>query len=388
MPDLEFAHAVLVLDCDPSTTRRSSTCACARASAAAASSSRSRRAGRPRSTPARACSLRFAPGAGGALLAALDAAFSDDAGLLGGAATAAGSNAQSARDLAELLSGVGEDVVILYGERLLSGPRGADAARALLNVATRLGLARPPRRRAARGAGLGQRPRPARGRVRPWPRRRATRRSRPPAATRPASPRASPRASSPRSTCCTPTRCAIAPDRAKWEAALDAAQTVIAHESVPHRDRARARRRRLPGRGLRREGGHAHAPRRARPAPAPGDRAPAPRRDARQRGARRLAGAGRGGAPCGPRARRAAPGRWPPTSCSPPCRSTPGSRSTRSAGAACAGPRPRRPPASRRRAGSSPSWRSRRPRPSPNGALRLGTFRSIWAARRSTSRRR
>ena len=34
--DLEFAHAVLVLDCDPSTTRRSSTCACARACAATA----------------------------------------------------------------------------------------------------------------------------------------------------------------------------------------------------------------------------------------------------------------------------------------------------------------------------------------------------------------
>ena len=34
--DLEFAHGVLVLDCDPLTTRRSSTCACARAFAATA----------------------------------------------------------------------------------------------------------------------------------------------------------------------------------------------------------------------------------------------------------------------------------------------------------------------------------------------------------------
>src|SRR6185436_12627637 len=34
----------------------------------------------------------------------------------------------------------GEDVVILYGERLVSGPRADHAARALLNVAGRLKL--------------------------------------------------------------------------------------------------------------------------------------------------------------------------------------------------------------------------------------------------------
>ena len=45
------------------------------------------------------------------------------------------------------------------------------------------------------------------------------------------------------------------------------------------RDDPRARRRRLPGRGLRREGGHARAPRRAHPAAAPGDR-PKPARSA------------------------------------------------------------------------------------------------------------
>jgi NADH-quinone oxidoreductase subunit G len=42
--------------------------------------------------------------------------------------------------LADLLSTAGEDVVILYGERLVSGPRADHAARALLNVAGRLGL--------------------------------------------------------------------------------------------------------------------------------------------------------------------------------------------------------------------------------------------------------
>ena len=44
------------------------------------------------------------------------------------------------RELATLLRDAGEDVVILYGERLLSGDRAAHAARALLNVAARLGL--------------------------------------------------------------------------------------------------------------------------------------------------------------------------------------------------------------------------------------------------------
>jgi NADH-quinone oxidoreductase subunit G len=85
--------------------------------------------------------LRFAPGAGEALLVGLDAAYGGDEGNLGGAATAAGSNAQTVRDLSEWLSGAGEDVVILYGERLLTGPRGAEAAQALLNLASRLGLA-------------------------------------------------------------------------------------------------------------------------------------------------------------------------------------------------------------------------------------------------------
>jgi NADH-quinone oxidoreductase subunit G len=85
--------------------------------------------------------LRYAPGGSEALLVGLDAALGGDDGNLGGAATAAGSNATAVRELGEFLSGAGDDVVILYGERLLSGPRGADAARALLNLAVRLGFA-------------------------------------------------------------------------------------------------------------------------------------------------------------------------------------------------------------------------------------------------------
>src|SRR6185295_8421241 len=84
--------------------------------------------------------LRTAPGGGEALLVALDAALGGDDGALGGAATADGSNATSVRSLADWLGGSGEDVVILYGERLLAGPRGDRAAQALLNLASRLGL--------------------------------------------------------------------------------------------------------------------------------------------------------------------------------------------------------------------------------------------------------
>jgi NADH-quinone oxidoreductase subunit G len=141
VPDLEYAHAVLVLDCDPvddapildlrirKGVRRN------RVRLAVASA-------RPGALdPNAEAVLRHAPGAGEALLVGLDAAFSGDDGNLGGAATAAGSNATAVRELAEWLSGAGEDVVILYGERLLTGPRGEQAAQALLNLAARLGLA-------------------------------------------------------------------------------------------------------------------------------------------------------------------------------------------------------------------------------------------------------
>ena len=140
VPDLEYAHAVLVLDCDPvddapildlrirKGVRRHHVklgVATARPSAL---------------DPNAETVLRTAPGGGEALLVALDAALGGDDGALGGAATAAGSNATSVRSLADWLGGAGEDVVIVYGERLLAGPRGDRAAQALLNLATRLGL--------------------------------------------------------------------------------------------------------------------------------------------------------------------------------------------------------------------------------------------------------
>ncbi len=143
IPDLEYAHAVLLLECDPideapvldlrlrkGIRRHGVKLAVASA--------------RPTALDASAASVtRIAPGGAAGLLVALDAALAGDEGNLGGAATAAGSNAQSMRDLAAWLRDAGDDLVIVYGDRALT----ADGARALLNLAGRLGLARP-------GAGL------------------------------------------------------------------------------------------------------------------------------------------------------------------------------------------------------------------------------------------
>jgi NADH-quinone oxidoreductase subunit G len=140
VPDLEFANTVLLLDCDPiddapildlrlrkGIRRRDVTLAVASA--------------RPTALDANATTvMRHTPGTAESLLVALDAALSDDRGNLGGAATAAGSNAPTISELAGSLTGGGPDVVILYSERLFDGPRGAQAARALLNVASRLNL--------------------------------------------------------------------------------------------------------------------------------------------------------------------------------------------------------------------------------------------------------
>src|SRR4051795_220420 len=146
VPDLEFAHAVVVLDCEPvddapildlrirkGVRRRGVKLAIA--------------SSRPSSLDANARHrTRFAPGAGEALLGALDAALGvvasgearrDEVGRL---ADAAGADADAVLELADLLATAGDDVVILYGERLLAGPRGDQAARALLNVAGRLKL--------------------------------------------------------------------------------------------------------------------------------------------------------------------------------------------------------------------------------------------------------
>jgi len=59
-------------------------------------------------------------------------------GTLDELAVAAGADAAEITALAELLSEAGADVVVLYGERLTHGTRGGHAARALLNIAGRI----------------------------------------------------------------------------------------------------------------------------------------------------------------------------------------------------------------------------------------------------------
>jgi len=155
VPDVEFAHAVLVVDCEPvddmpildlrirKGVRRNGV------RLAVATS-------RPSSLDRNAeVSIRHAPGAGEALVAALDAA-------LAGApaedlARAAGADPAAVGALAGLLREAGEDVVVVFGERLVSGPRAEHAARALLNLSSRLELGRD-------GAGLLEVPSSANGR--------------------------------------------------------------------------------------------------------------------------------------------------------------------------------------------------------------------------------
>jgi NADH-quinone oxidoreductase subunit G len=139
--DLEFAHAVLVLGAEPvddapildlrirkGVRRRGVKLAVA--------------TGRPSSLdPNAKAILRYAPGAEEALLAALDAALSPAAVAdVDQLAQRAGATGDDVRAIAELLSGAGADVVVLVGERVVSGPRGEYAARALLNVLGRLQL--------------------------------------------------------------------------------------------------------------------------------------------------------------------------------------------------------------------------------------------------------
>ncbi|HWK28647.1 MAG TPA: NADH-quinone oxidoreductase subunit NuoG [Solirubrobacter sp.] len=133
VPDLEFAHTVLLVDCDP-------------IDEAPVWDLRIRKGARRHGTkvlvasarptaldPVATSTLRFAPGGGEAFLVALDAALAGDAGNLGGAASAAGTNATAIRELVDTLRAAGEEIVIVYGERALAGS-------ALLNIASRLNL--------------------------------------------------------------------------------------------------------------------------------------------------------------------------------------------------------------------------------------------------------
>ena len=208
--DLEFAHAVLLIDADPiddapvwdlrirKGVRRNGV----RVGVVSA---------RPTALDTHAeVTLRHAPGAGEALLVALDAALSGDKGNLGG-------GRQHGRHERRRRAGAGR---LPQGRR---GPRDRlrrarcsragrrQAARALLNLASRLGLAGRDGAGPARGAVLHQRARPARGRLRPRPRPglRDARRAREGRGGHRRGAR--PAASCRRSGCTTPTRCARSP---------------------------------------------------------------------------------------------------------------------------------------------------------------------------------
>jgi NADH-quinone oxidoreductase subunit G len=126
VPDLEFAHTVLVVGCEPlddapildlrirkGIRRRGVQLAVATA--------------RPSALDSGAQTvIRYAPGEQAQFLRSLDAALAGDAG---GAS-------EELRALCDLLRTGGEDVVIVWGERV-----GADALPALLGIAERLGLA-------------------------------------------------------------------------------------------------------------------------------------------------------------------------------------------------------------------------------------------------------
>ena len=157
VPDLEFAHSVLVLDCEPvddapildlrirkGVRRRGVRLAVATSRPSALD-------------PNAQVVVRFAPGAGEAFLAAVEAVRAGEEGIEELCA-AAGAAVDDVRGVAELLGEIGEDVVIVWGERLAAGPRGAHAVRRLLSLAERLGMAEPA------GAGLLEIPAGANGR--------------------------------------------------------------------------------------------------------------------------------------------------------------------------------------------------------------------------------
>ncbi len=163
--DLEYAHAVLVIAADPVNDApildlrlrkgiRRHGLALAQAMPAETSLD-----------PGARMSLRFAPGQAAPFAAALAVALGEqpDETELKRLAELAGSDTDGLLALAELLRGPAEEetpreVVVLFGERLLSGPDAVAAATALLQIAERLGLG------ATDGAGLLEIPAASNGR--------------------------------------------------------------------------------------------------------------------------------------------------------------------------------------------------------------------------------
>ncbi|HTU77982.1 MAG TPA: NADH-quinone oxidoreductase subunit NuoG [Solirubrobacteraceae bacterium] len=151
--DLEFAHAVLVLDAEPvddapildlrlrkGARRNGVKLAVASPHASVLDANA-------------ALSVRYPVGDGAAFASALA-----DALAAGPGAQPNRSQPPSVGELAKLLREAGEEIVVLWGERLTAGPNGAAGARALLRIAQALGMA------GVEGAGLLEIPAFANGR--------------------------------------------------------------------------------------------------------------------------------------------------------------------------------------------------------------------------------
>ena len=203
-------------------------------------------------------SLRFAPGGEAAFAAALAGALGDDAG--GSVQRRIGRRLaeRRARRWPSCCRARRPDVVVLYGERVLREPAAARARWSA--IAERLGLRDRDGGRACSAC-----PPPANGR-----------------GLREVGLLPDADGAGASTMAAGGTRGAVAlrrrPGRdASGPRGLGAARWRSAGHRprrVPHRGGARARDRRLPGRVLRREGGHGHAPRRPPAAAAAGDRAP------------------------------------------------------------------------------------------------------------------
>ncbi len=156
VPDLEFAHHVLLLDVEPVEAAPILEMRL-RKGARRLGTALSIAGPRPSALDPRAGQvLRYAPGGSHGFLAALADALSG--GDLAASAAAAGVDAAEVQALADALKAAGEDRVILYGEQLLQGADADESARALLRIAEALelggsrdgaGLLRCPPRRTA-----------------------------------------------------------------------------------------------------------------------------------------------------------------------------------------------------------------------------------------------
>lgn len=227
VPDVEFAHAVLVLDTElvddmPILDLRVRKGVRRHGMQLAVATSR------PSSLDANAAvTARYAPGAGEAFVAALDAAFAG--GEVAALAAAAGADEDAVRAVADLLRGAGEDVVVVWGERLTHGERRVQAAQALLKVAGRLVPDPHP------GAGLLEVPAGANGRglreVGVLPGIGPGMAAAPDGHDTPGIAAAAAAGELPALYLLHTDPLRDLPDRATWEAALERASTVIAHSA-------------------------------------------------------------------------------------------------------------------------------------------------------------